>query len=316
MSAHQSNVTMVYIKEESLGVIPTEMPSFKILRYTGESFSPNVTKIKSEELRPDRRDIESRTVGEKPEGSFNFEFSKDTFDEFLPAVLWTDGTPDLATGIKDGSTLHSFSFERGHSDLGALANEEGFFKWSGCVPNVLELNLEAEQIVKGSLSFIGKTETISTVSMVGANTPDPVTTTKPINATIDVASLKVNDLAIPGFFAKSVSLSVNNGTYGESAIGVSGNAFIDPGTLQITGNLSGYFESLDFYEQYKTDGYLSLSFELKDPDSATVYKFELPKIQFTEDSFSISQGKRIGENISYSALPGVEGHMIKITKTA
>jgi len=68
-----------------------EKADLQIMRHTGESLKQDTTVITSEEIRSDRQIADIIRTGVGASGGIDFELSYGTFDDFLQAILFSDG---------------------------------------------------------------------------------------------------------------------------------------------------------------------------------------------------------------------------------
>ena len=100
MAADSNRTGLAYVKEASWGATPAS--PLVDLRWTGESFSYNLTKTKSTEIRDDRQNTDLILTGADCSGGFNFELSYSDFDEMMEGSLWSAGWSTAST-ISDSS---------------------------------------------------------------------------------------------------------------------------------------------------------------------------------------------------------------------
>lgn len=114
-----SNLSGLYFCEEyAWGTLATG--TFQELRFTGESFSYNITNVTSGEIRDDRQITDLVQTGSETSGGFNFEMSYDTFNSFLEGALWDDWSTDLAISSIIAVTANGFT--AGAAATGATGN--------------------------------------------------------------------------------------------------------------------------------------------------------------------------------------------------
>ena len=95
-----TNLTgLAFVSEVTWGTFPEGSPTLTDLRYTGESFSYNISNIVSAEIRDDRQVTDLVQADADVTGGFDFELSYDDngFGELFKAALWAyawEGTID------------------------------------------------------------------------------------------------------------------------------------------------------------------------------------------------------------------------------
>ena len=86
-----TNLTgLAFVTEVTWGTFPEGSPTLTNLRYTGESFSYNISNIVSAEIRDDRQVTDLVQADADVTGGFDFELSYDDngFGELFKAALW------------------------------------------------------------------------------------------------------------------------------------------------------------------------------------------------------------------------------------
>lgn len=102
-----TNLTgLAYVTEFTWGTFPEGTPTLKNLRYTGESFSYNISNIVSAEIRSDRQVTDLVQADADVTGGFDFELSYDDsgFSELFKAALWAyawEGTLNRDADVTD-----------------------------------------------------------------------------------------------------------------------------------------------------------------------------------------------------------------------
>lgn len=86
---------LYYVLESAYGTTPAS-PTMSRLRHTGTTLGLSKSTNVSDELRPDRQITDSRHGTKQIGGDFNFEFSYNSFDALLQAVLCGTWTPAIS----------------------------------------------------------------------------------------------------------------------------------------------------------------------------------------------------------------------------
>lgn len=98
MATDSNRTGLAYIAEVTWGTNPGT--AFTDLRYTGESFSYNITNTQSAEIRSDRQVTDIIQTGAACAGGFNFELSYSEYDTLLAAALWSSGWSTALTIVR------------------------------------------------------------------------------------------------------------------------------------------------------------------------------------------------------------------------
>lgn len=160
-NADANRTGLRYVAETTWGITPAS-PTMQALRFTGESLDHNVGTVKSNEIRADRNSSDLVAVSMSNAGGFNFELSYGTLDTILESVFFN---PWDANVLKNGVTQKSLTIERAHLDV------MQFFRFPGMVANTFNLDVTAEQIVTGSVDFMGKDCTLAQTSLAANIAP-------------------------------------------------------------------------------------------------------------------------------------------------
>ena len=276
-NADANRTGLRYVAETTWGTTPAT-PTMQALRFTGESLDHNVNTVKSNEIRDDRNISDLIAVSMANAGGFNFELSYGTFDDILESVFFNAWNANV---LKNGITQKSFSIERAHLDINQ------YFLFPGMVANTFNLDITAEQIVTGSVDFMGKTCALAQAS--AATSVTDATTTTPFNATTNVGTLKEGGVALSGVYLKSIKLTINNNLRGKPAISHDGMIEIGVGECSVSGSIEAYFANEALWDKYKAGTASALEFTLTDL-ATNSYKFELPNLKYSAAKIN-SSGK-------------------------
>ena len=93
--ATANRAALSFVPELVYGVTPAT-PAFNQLRYTGESLNDSITTVKSTEIRDDRMVSDIIVVDASPAGDANIEFSAESHDEMLEALMMGTWSTPLA----------------------------------------------------------------------------------------------------------------------------------------------------------------------------------------------------------------------------
>jgi hypothetical protein len=98
--ADSNKEQLAYLRESTWGTTPTS--AMTIVPWVSGSMAAGIETIRSNSLRSDAQLADSIQVGESPTGSFDFEFTADTYDDFLRSVLRSDA--DWSTAVNFSGT--------------------------------------------------------------------------------------------------------------------------------------------------------------------------------------------------------------------
>lgn len=285
LQAGTSNRTALRtVREVTFGTTPAT-PAFKNIRYTGESLKNNVRNVTSDEIRSDRMTADLLQVGGDVSGDINFEFSYDSFDEFLQGALcsaWTDNG-DGTFSMKNGTSLLSWTIQKHFQDL-AVPQFQNFV---GCRVGGMSLNVQVGSIITGSFSFMGLSASMSAAQIAGATFTSPGDGLVPFTAAVNVGAIKKDGVAM-GVGLRTMNMTLNNSLRGQEVIGTLGLAGIALGKLDLSGDIELYFENATEYQAFLDADDFALSYEMTS-DIGDKYTFVYPRVKY-EDGEILSGG--------------------------
>jgi hypothetical protein len=268
--AATSQTRLAFVKEVAYGVTPAN-PSFENVRYTGDTLKHNRQTITSNEIRPDRNVADLIQVGGGAEGAINYELSYGSFDDFLEAALCSAWALDK---IKNGTSLSSFTFEKTF-EQGAT---DTFIRYTGMMVNGFSLNIQTQQIVTGSFTFMGKGGSVGNAILAGA-TYTGAPTTDVMNAGVNFANLSITGAGTPKL--TGLTLEVNNNMRQQAVVGSIENAGVGLGRCVVTGTATMYFENKSALELFLNGTATDLSFTIGGA-TEDQYIFTIPKLKFSD----------------------------------
>jgi len=269
--ANGSERRTAYVAETVFGTTPAT-PAFKLLRITGGSLRTSKGTVTSDEIQADRNIRDELMVSQDVTGSYDFELTGDTFDDFIAAALrgaWASNV------LKNGVLRPSFTVEETISFGGA----NSFSRFTGVAVNTMSLNLPSRQKVTGSFGLMGAQETLADTIVTGA-TYAAANTNQPATASANVGTLSVGGTTTP-FRVKSLTLEVNNELRVRDAVGTMFSAEFGAGRANVTGTIECYFEGNDQYQAVLDHGSGAISFTVG-VEANKKYTILVPKARFLD----------------------------------
>lgn len=251
--ASGSTVREAFIAESTFGTTPST-PTFQIFRHTGGGLSLDKGTGQSSEITAHRNVTAEFQLSHRVQGSYPFEFSDATLEEFLQAVLM--GSWSSADILKVGTTFRSFTFEKTIDVGGGTYN---YHRHLGCALDRMSINIAAEEAVTGSIDVVGKEQSDPATSIISGATYTAANT-EAIMTGDTVASISVVGLS-PDPIVKSISLSLANNLRSRPFLGSLFTDSFGMGQFEITGQIEAYYNSGALLQAIKdhTSGELSFN---------------------------------------------------------
>lgn len=179
--------------------------------------------------------------------------------------------------IRNGITESSFSIQKHIQD----ATVPTFINFNGTRIGSMSLTFATGQILTGAFSLMALGATVSTSQLAGA-TVTPVGSTGVLNAVDNVAEIYEDDTLSSSNFS-NLTLNINNNLRAQDAIGSLPHVGIALSRLEVTGDISIYFEDNVLYDKYVNATQFSLSFRVQDA-AGNAYIVTLPAVKFESGS--------------------------------
>lgn len=251
----------------------TPNPMFAKMRITSESIVSEFTNTQSEELRSDRARADSVRVGSAVSGDIQFELSAKSFDGIIQAALcgiWTYPSAGKSI-VKNGVYKPSFVIQKNFTDADS-ALRHNFY---GVRIDQLSLTLTPGEIVTGSVSVMGKVGELVSTAFDGQS-DFPYESTSPMNAANNVQSITLDGASSD--WLNSLTINVANNLRALNAIGSLGPVAINYGVMDITGDISIYFQNSTTYNKFVNNTAIALIATIQDADN-NYYKITIPRLK-------------------------------------
>lgn len=273
--ADGSRHSMRLIPEVTYGVTPTT-PVFDIIRHTGTTLGLSKEALQSEEIRDDRQIADFRHGARQVGGDINIELSYGSFDKIFEALLggtWAVDTPSAGIDqLKAGTTRRSFTVERYFGDI--QSGDKPYHRFTGVEFNTLQLQINANAMITGTVGVVGKDMTTATAIIAGA-TYNPATTTSPL----DSFTGTLNEDGTPIAVITEIQLNLDNGLDPRFVVGSKTTLRPSVGRSNVSGQVTAYFENSLLLDKFINETESDIEFTL--PDGAgNLYTFKLPRIKY------------------------------------
>ena len=299
---------MSYVAEVSYGVTPVPDPTFKDLRHTGTTMGISKETFQSEELHENRQIYDFRHGVKSASGDVNLEFSYESFDDFLEALMGGTWTADE---LKAGTTRRSFSVLRHNTDIQAAGKPYQLF--AGVEINTLNLTIPASGMVTGSFGVLGQSmNLLEDTSSLGTPVFDAPTTTAPFDSFTGTITEGGSLISV----VTEVTLSLTNGLAVRNVVGSDETILPSIGRSNLTGSITAFFDNADLLEKFLDETESSMVINLIDPEGNS-YEFNLPRIKYNGGQPDVSGEGSITITLPIQALYDVaEGSQLTITRTS
>lgn len=266
--ADGSRHSLRMVAESSYGVTPSN-PVFDYIRHTGTTLGLTKEGLQSEELRDDRQISDFRHGARQVGGDISIELSYGSFDKILEALLGGTWTTDV---LKAGTTRRSFTLERFFGDI--LSADKPYHRFTGVEFNTLQLQINANAMVTGTIGVVGKDMATATAIVAGA-TYNAVSTTSPL----DSFTGTLNEAGTPIAVITEIQLNLDNGLDPRFVVGSKTTLRPSIGRSNVSGTITAYFENSLLLDKFINETESSILFNL--PDGAgNNLKFTLPRIKY------------------------------------
>lgn len=301
-----STTQVAYIAEVTDGVVPA-VPAFNLVRMTGEGLEIMRKLVYSSELNGRRGEKNYALAGKSGGGSFNFEFTDGTLEDFIAAALRSTWAADVVT---DGNTPVPFTletrFETGGTDV--------FKRLSGAQVNTLSLNARAQEITTGEIGFVARIADFMNAAVGGATyvagNAEPILPGNHVGA-ITLAGLTVDAV-------HTVTLSINNNIKPRLALGQLEAIELPAGKVEVTGTIGLYLADTEFdiLSAFQAGTATGLTFEVGNAIGKRT-RFEIPNIvlEAPKPSAESAEGDVL-LNLNFRALqaPAISNSVIRVTR--
>jgi hypothetical protein len=273
--ASGSGVRVAAVAETAFGTTPAT-PAFKTVRTTSGGLRTTKSTGTSNERQADRNVRDEFQLGQDVTGSYDFELTYGSFDQFLEGVMCSTWSSNV---LKNGLAQKFFTFEETYE----LGTTDTFRRFSGCRINTMSLSIAARAAITGSFGIMGRMEALAEAIVTGATYADPETTP------VTTASASVSALVVAGVSpaprVRSLSLEINNGLRTRPEVGSLYSAEFGEGRFEVTGSIEAYFQNKALYQGVLDHGEGSITFDVGN-ETGEKYSITLPRIKFGDGNIT------------------------------
>ena len=211
--------------------------------------------------------------------------------------------------VANGTTQDSYTLQKQFSDV---ANEYEYNR--GCVIGGMSLDVNADAIITGSFSFLGKSQASGTSDLASSTTTAAANDV--FNAIDHVLAVFEGGLAAADVASVTAfSFQLNNGLRDRQVVGTLGAQSIGSGTCDVTGTLQAYFTSKTILDKYLNFTKTNLSIVIRSSTN-TGYVIDLPAVKFSDGSrVAGGQNDDVMADLSFVAYRDATlGYTVRVTR--
>jgi len=299
-----SSLTQLGYAIESAWKVPPSPLAFKTLRFASESLKIGREKIQSNEIRNDRNVADLIAVGNSAGGATEHEFSYQTFDDILQAVMFGAWNANVLKNGTALTSLHMLKKETGQQ------SQTIYELYKGMVVNAVSIKTTKKGIIMLSANYLGANGEATLVapgSFVAANT----------NPVLDATNAFLVNKAVvsPAPYISELTLDLNNNCTVDDACGEDEAIGIVPGQFVASGSMSLYFRNINLLNAFLTNSNGVLEFTIGS-DANEKYTFKFPKVKFGDFSHpTAGNSQSVIATVPFTALyDDASGYAAQITR--
>jgi hypothetical protein len=178
----------------------------------------------------------------------------------------------LHATLKAGVLRRSFTFERFFGDI--LTADKPYHRFTGVELNTLALAINANAMITGTLTVVGKGMVTDTVIIPSSTVAAP-TTTSPL----DSFTGTLNENGSPIAVITEIQLNLENGLEPRFVVGSKETILPSVARSNCSGQITAFFENSTLLDKFINETESSIVFETPDATGAK-YTFTLPRIKY------------------------------------
>lgn len=195
-----------------------------------------------------------------------------------------------------GTTLKTMTLQRAFRDLTL------FEKYRGVSVNTLQLQVQPEQLVTGTVGLLGMVPEAMNGTALDAS-PTAAGTSNPFSSFVGTLGLGGLTVGI----VTGITLDINNNRSLSPVLFSKYSPDVYDGDFILTGTLTAHFANSTYYNAFINETELACAFRLDDPDGTNFVGFGMPRIKFTGNTKNPPQRGPVIEEIPFEALEGLTG---------
>lgn len=192
--------------------------------------------------------------------------------------------------VTNGTTLITYTIEKEYTDLSSE-----FEQLLGMAPNSFSLSGQNEQIITGTIGWLGKSASTQTSSDASGN--DAASTKQMLNTIDHMTAILENSTQ---FNLTAFDFAMNNNLRARQEMGSLGAVSIGTGTLDVSGSITAYFDNTpaDIIDKYLNFTATNLALAWEDTaGNGTV--LEMPEVRY-------SAGRRVAGGTNQDIMAALD----------
>ena len=255
-----------------------------------------------------REETDEVRLSDEVGGDVNFNFSAQSFDDFIAGAFCNDW--DATTGVVNAGGSEDKAFEL----LISYQQIDKHVHMTGMRVSTLALNIEADAKITGTVGFMG-TGYDENYDASGDTFNDP-TTTAVMSAATNGGDVMIDGATLAGTCISTFNLSLDNQYQAQYCIGRATPGRQIQGMLDVTGSINFAFTSDGFALWNKTITRVPITTSFEMSDDTTTYLIETAKTYMSGD-MPIPSGSdpAVAELDAQHRLDVTAGYSVRITRT-
>lgn len=295
-----SQHVLAYVAESTYGTTPTT-PAMIEQRHTSCDLRLEKDQFVSRELSSLRQVKDVRHGTKRVTGGFGFELSDNCVDDFLEALLGGTWGSNI---LKVGNTRRAFTFERQYTDVAST-----FQRFTGCEINTLNLQVRPNDIVRGTFGVVGQAMAKATSAL------DASLTAAPTGAVMDSLTGTISEGGSAIATVTAIDLSVSNDIVPRYVVGSALTLRPGIGQIQVTGQLTAYFEDATLLDKFITETNTTLDVQFS--DGTNTLAVALARMNYTSGETPAPDAGPITQVLQFRAVyDASDATCIKFTRSA
>jgi hypothetical protein len=293
------------VDEVTFGSTPAT-PSFKLVRVL-EGSGMNPTKVAEviRQLTAHSNPVDLVQLGQDAAGKYELVPSYgDAFESFLLAAIRQSA---FTANVAWNGRVAAVSKTIEEKITGTALN---YLRFTGAEVEQLDLSVAAREVMKASVSLQAKDAVIATTAISGATYA--AVNAEEVYTGIQVAGLALMSLS-PVPSVRAIQMSVRHALTAINTVGNLNRSGTSFDQIEVTGSVETLFEDKTAYDKFLNHSSGALAFTIGTV-TAKKYTFTLPKVYFSEGTFSQAGTGPVSATLGFQAVYDGTNGTIKIEK--